>query len=86
MINPIEFKELRNEFNKIDTDHSGTIEVSELRAAVRKCHQELSEQELERIVKEVDLQGNGVINYHDFIAATFNVDKYANQQRLESLF
>ena len=38
MINPAEFRNLRKEFNKIDTDHSGTLELEELREAVRKCH------------------------------------------------
>ena len=50
MINPSEFRALRKEFNKIDVDHSGTIELEELRIAVRKCHADLTEQELERIV------------------------------------
>ena len=30
--------------------------------------------------------GNGVINYHEFIAAVFPVEKYATKDRLESLF
>ena len=38
MINPIEFRNLRKEFNKIDTDGSGTVELEELRDAVKKCH------------------------------------------------
>ena len=38
MINPAEFRNLRKEFNKIDTDRSGTVEIEELREAVRKCH------------------------------------------------
>ena len=74
MVNPAEFEKLRKEFNKMDTDGSGTVEIEELREAVRKCHGNLSETDLENIIKEVDLRGNGVINYHDFIAATFPVD------------
>ena len=46
----------------------------------------MSDEDLEKIVKEVDLRGNGVINYHDFISATFNPDQYATKERLESLF
>jgi len=37
-------------------------------------HQDLKEEELERIIKEVDLAQNGIINYHEFIAAVFPVD------------
>ena len=35
MIPPEEFGSLREQFNRIDTDGSGTIEVEELREAVR---------------------------------------------------
>jgi len=86
MVNPREFIELRKEFNKIDSNGSGTIEIDELRNTVRKCHANLGDDELERIIAEVDINGTGVINYHEFIAATFPVDKYATEERLHSLF
>jgi len=86
MINPQEFRTLRKEFNKIDTNGSGTIEIEELKLAVRKWHVKMSEAELEKIVKELDIYGSGVINYHQFIAATFPVEKYATHERIQSLF
>ena len=44
---------------------------------MKKLHANLSDEELERILREVDVNGTGVINYHEFIAATFPVEKYA---------
>ena len=46
----------------------------------------MTEEELNHIIKEVDIQGSGIIHYHEFIAATFPVEKYATKERLESLF
>ena len=43
MVNPAEFRDLRREFNKIDTNGSGTIEKDELRAAVKKAHANMSD-------------------------------------------
>jgi Ca2+-binding EF-hand superfamily protein len=86
MVNPTEFRELRREFNKIDTNGSGTIEKEELRAAVRKAHANMSEAEIEQILLETDVHKTGIIHYHEFIAATFPVDKYATPERLASLF
>ena len=77
MVNPREFLELRKEFNKIDTNGSVTIEIEELRSTVRKCHSEMTEEDMERILSEVDITNSGVIHYHEFIAATFPVEKYA---------
>ena len=46
----------------------------------------MTEQQLENIIADVDLRGNGLINYHEFIAATFPIDKYATRERMQSLF
>jgi len=86
MINPSEFGALRKEFNKIDVDGSGTIEVEELREAVNNSNLVLTETELERILQEVDITSSGIIHYHEFLAATFPVEKYATRERLASLF
>ena len=43
MVNPAEFRDLIREFNKIDTNGSGTIEKDELRAAVKKAHANMSD-------------------------------------------
>ena len=86
MVNPKEFQSLRKEFNKIDVNGSGTIEINELKQAVRKCHQEMTDEELNRIIKEVDIMNTGVIHYHEFISATFPVEKYATRERMLSLF
>lgn len=86
IVNPKEFQSLRVAFNRIDTNNSGTIEINELRTAVESHHSNLDKDELERIIKEIDFGGDGVINYHEFIAAVFPVEKYATRERLQSLF
>jgi len=44
MVNPSEFTSLRAEFNKIDLNRSGTIEIEELREAVRKSHASITDE------------------------------------------
>ena len=86
MIPPEEFGSLRQQFNRIDTDGSGTIEVEELREAVRNSSLQISEADLNRVLMEVDITSSGIIHYHEFLAATFPVEKYASKERLASLF
>ena len=38
------------------------------------------------MVKEMDVNGNGKINYSEFIAATINVKKYMTDERLLEVF
>ena len=89
MINPSEFVALQKVFNKIDKDMSGTIEVKELQAALRnqsKDQQGISEEDVERIIKQIDYDDNGMINYHEFIQVTFPVQEYLTEEKISSVF
>jgi len=86
MVNPKEFVQLRAAFNKIDKDMSGTIEAEELRQAVRDTEIEISEEELDEIIKQLDYDDNGMINYHEFISSTFPVEKYLTKDKINAIF
>ena len=55
MINPREFLSLREVFNRIDTNGSGTIEIEELKEAVRLNHVEMTEKVNENEIKELSI-------------------------------
>ena len=67
---------MRREFEKIDVDNSGTIEIPELENAVRKSHINLSEVELKHILDELDYSKDKTINYTEFIAATIQIQNF----------
>ena len=43
-------------------------------------------EELDMIINEVDYEGNGTINYTEFLAATLPVEKFVTEQQLKALF
>ena len=47
MINPKEFLKLRDQFNSIDTNLSGTIEAAELKAAIKQSDSKLTDAEID---------------------------------------
>merc|ERR1712198_162702 len=59
-----EFKEAFDEFDK---DHSGTISPDELLGVLRAMGQNPTEDELLNLVLEVDIDGNGTIEFEEFI-------------------
>ena len=73
LISNRELTDLAAAFHAIDTDNSGVIEVSELRAAIQKSQFDISEQQLNDIIAAVqhDLDNNQ-IEYSEFMAATIN--------------
>merc|ERR1711910_321690 len=60
-----EFKEAFDEF---DTDKSGTISPEELLGVLRAMGQNPTEDELLNLVLEVDIDGNGTIEFEEFIS------------------
>ena len=46
----------------------------------------MPKEEIDRIIKELDYDGNEMINYSEFIAATLSVKKILTHERLDALF
>ena len=57
---------LRIIFDMIDTDHGGTITIPELRKELQKSSKHFTEQDWKNIVDEVDLDGDGTLDYEEF--------------------
>ena len=64
---------LREQFQRIDTDNTGLIDVKKL---VNIVQAHFTEQEANQIIKELDSSGNHMINYSEFIAATTNIVQF----------
>lgn len=85
-LNPKEIQNLREQFELLDTDQTGTLDAMELTKALKKANMHISDKEVENIIKEIDYEGNGEINYSEFIAATLSIHKLLNENRLIMLF
>lgn len=63
----IQEDKLKEVFEMFDVDHSGTISAEKLKKILGgKGVSEVDESEWERIVEEVDVDGDGVISYDEF--------------------
>jgi len=61
---------LRKIFDKYDTDESGELDASELKLALRYITgSDVDVEDCERIVRSMDTDGNGVIDFHEFMLA-----------------
>ncbi len=86
MLQPKDIDFLRTEFQKIDTDHSGFIEIQELEEAIKNAKFEMTAKELNSIVAELDYAGNQRINYSEFLAATVSIQSFLTNEKMEALF
>merc|ERR1711898_35052 len=60
--------EIREAFSLFDSDASGAIDVRELKAAMRALGFEVKNEELKKMVSDVDNDGNGTIEFTEFLS------------------
>jgi len=61
-------QEMRNAFRVFDKDNSGTISADEIATVMATFGQHLSADELQFMVQEVDKNGDGTIDYEEFVS------------------
>merc|ERR1712167_222092 len=59
--------EIREAFSLFDSDASGMIDIRELKAAMRALGFEVKNEELKKMVTDVDNDGNGTIEFVEFL-------------------
>jgi calcium-dependent protein kinase len=85
-LNEEEIKGLKQMFMNMDTDNSGTITYEELKAGLAKLGSKLSEAEVKQLMEAADVDGNGSIDYVEFITATMHRHKLERDEHLFKAF
>ena len=60
-------EELREAFRVFDKDGNGMISSEEFRRAMKTMGHQLSDQEVDEMIHEADINGDGQIDYHEFV-------------------
>ncbi|KAK7397304.1 hypothetical protein VNO78_18472 [Psophocarpus tetragonolobus] len=66
-------EELKEAFRVFDKDHDGYISASELRSVMRTIGEKVTDEEVEQMVKEADLDGDGLVDYEEFVRMMLSV-------------
>ncbi|XP_044728364.1 calmodulin-like isoform X2 [Chrysoperla carnea] len=59
--------ELREAFRVFDKNNDGLISSNELRHVMTNLGEKLSEEEVDDMIREADLDGDGMVNYEEFV-------------------
>ncbi|NXU66839.1 CETN2 protein, partial [Horornis vulcanius] len=60
-------REIREAFELFDTDGSGSIDVKELKVAMRALGFEPKKEEIKKMISDIDKEGTGKISFSDFL-------------------
>ena len=77
---------LRNIFYKIDLNMDGKLSREELKTAFKEAKIDLSKEELNNIIKCMDFDGNGYIEYEEFIRVTLPKEQLFTDINLKNAF
>merc|ERR1712224_1055832 len=79
--------EIREAFSLFDADASGMIDVRELKAAMRAPGFEVKNEELKKMVTGVDNDGNGTIEFAEFLMMmTAKMGEKDTREDIEKVF
>ncbi|KAJ4850443.1 Calcium-dependent protein kinase 33 [Turnera subulata] len=81
-----EIKGLKQMFNNMDTDRSGTITYEELRDGLARLGSKLTEAEIRQLMDAADVDRNGTIDYLEFITATMHRHRLDKEENLYKAF
>uniref|UniRef100_A0A0E0MPD5 EF-hand domain-containing protein n=1 Tax=Oryza punctata TaxID=4537 RepID=A0A0E0MPD5_ORYPU len=60
-------EELREAFKVFDKDQDGLISAAELRHVMISLGEKLTDEEVEQMIREADLDGDGQVNFDEFV-------------------
>lgn len=73
MLTQQELNHLAEQFKEFDKDGSGALSPEEVKQALREVQGvDYNEQEIQEIIKKIDIDGDGEINYSEFLMASLN--------------
>ncbi|XP_076881579.1 calcium-dependent protein kinase 2-like [Bidens hawaiensis] len=81
-----EIKGLKAMFVNMDTDKSGSITYEELKTGLARLGSKLSETEVKQLMEAADVDGNGTIDYIEFITATMHRHRLERDEHLYKAF
>ncbi|KAG2330649.1 hypothetical protein Bca52824_001829 [Brassica carinata] len=81
-----EIKGLKTMFERMDTDKSGSITYEELKTGLNRLGSKLPEAEVKQLMEAADVDGNGTIDYTEFITATMHRHRLERDKHLLKAF
>jgi len=83
-----EIEELKNLFLALDTSKDGTLSIEEIKAGFETLRKKFKGSRLDyhELMQSMDKDGNGVIDYQEFITAAIDKAALLNKKNLISAF
>ncbi|XP_021728997.1 calcium-dependent protein kinase 8-like [Chenopodium quinoa] len=77
---------IKEAFDAMDTGKTGKINLEQLRVGLQKLGHHIPDADLQILMDAADVDGNGALNYGEFVAVSVHIRKMANDEHLHRAF
>ncbi|XP_042484114.1 calcium-dependent protein kinase 8-like [Macadamia integrifolia] len=77
---------IKDTFDMFDTEKTGKIKLEQLKAGIRMVGQPFSDAEIEFLMQAGDVDGDGALDYGEFVAVAVHMKKVGNDDHLRKAF
>lgn len=77
---------IKEAFKTMDINNRGQINLDELRSGLQKLGQPIPDSDLQILMEAADLDGDGTLNYAEFVAVSIHIKKITNEEHLHKAF
>ncbi|XP_010453327.1 PREDICTED: calcium-dependent protein kinase 7 [Camelina sativa] len=77
---------IKEAFEMMDVNKRGKINLEELKVGLQKAGQQIADADLQILMEATDVDGDGTLNYGEFVAVSVHLKKMANDEHLHKAF
>ncbi|MQM05997.1 hypothetical protein Taro_038817 [Colocasia esculenta] len=77
---------IKEMFQMMDINNDGKITLEELKIGLHKLGQQIADTDVQILMEAADVDGNGTLDYGEFVAVTVHVNKIENDEHLRKAF
>eukprot|EP00252_Welwitschia_mirabilis_P001499 TRINITY_DN11361_c0_g2_i1.p1 TRINITY_DN11361_c0_g2~~TRINITY_DN11361_c0_g2_i1.p1 ORF type:complete len:228 (-),score=74.30 TRINITY_DN11361_c0_g2_i1:641-1324(-) len=81
-----ETRGIKDMFKMMDTNNTGSITLEQLKAGLQKLGSNMDESEVKMLMEAADADGNGTLDYGEFVAASLHLQSMENDEYLLKAF
>ncbi|KAJ4979612.1 hypothetical protein NE237_010392 [Protea cynaroides] len=81
-----EVARIKDAFEMMDTEKTGKINIDQLRAGAQKLGHPIPDRDLQILMQAADVDGDGVLDYGEFVAVSVHMRRVENDEHLRKAF
>ncbi|KAJ6791710.1 calcium-dependent protein kinase 20-like isoform X1 [Iris pallida] len=81
-----EVADIKKMFSKMDINKNGKITLEELKHGLHKLGHKITDADVKILMDAADVDGNGTLDYGEFVAVSIHIQKIGNDEHLRKAF